>query len=268
MISRQKAPTYADLPHHADASILVNATPVGMYPHNGISPVSLNILPNLEAVLDLVYHPARTRLLLDAQEKQIPCLGGLTMLVEQAIRASELFTGSSLSEEIKQKTETTISRQTENLILIGMPGCGKTTVGKLLAEQTGKTFADADTLLQSRIGPFDRFFADHGESAFREAETALLAELGKQSGLVIATGGGCVTRAENRDLLRQNGIIIRLLRDPDKLPVEGRPLSVQYGVEALSQQREPLYCAFADMTADNNGTPEETVQIILNRRMP
>jgi len=268
MISRSGADNYANLDRHDDAAILVNATPVGMYPNSGEAPVDLELLPHLEAVLDLVYNPVRTRLILDAERRQIPCLSGLTMLVAQAVRASELFTDTAISAETVAAVQDEIARQTENLVLIGMPGSGKTTVGKLLAAQTGKRFVDADEELEKRIGSIPAFFAAHGESAFRKEETALLAQLGQQSGLVLATGGGCVTRTENRDLLRQNGTVICLLRDLNKLPSDRRPMSQQHGVEALYRQRKPLYEFFADFSVDNNGSPEQTVQTILNRRIP
>lgn len=268
MISRSGADNYANLDRHADAAILVNATPVGMYPNSGETPVDLKLLPHLEAVLDLVYNPVRTRLILDAEQRRIPCLSGLTMLVAQAVRASELFTGTAVSPETMAAVQNEIARQMENLVLIGMPGSGKTTVGRLLAEQTGKRFVDADEELEKRIGSIPAFFAAHGEAAFRNEETALLAQLGQRSGLVLATGGGCVTSDENRDLLRQNGTVICLLRDLNKLPSDGRPMSQQHGVEALYRQRKPLYEFFADFSVDNNGSPEQTVQTILNRRTP
>ena len=264
VISRSGPVTYADLIHHGDAQILVNATPVGMYPENGTCLVDLDLLPRLEAVLDLVYNPVRTRLILEAQARNIPCDSGLYMLVGQAVRACELWTGREIPAETLETVWKTVGSSMENLILIGMPGSGKSTVGRLLAQALGRPFVDADAELVKRIGDIPAFFAAHGEDAFRRAETAVLAELGKLSGHVIATGGGCVTRPENYDLLHQNGRLIRLQRDPEQLPAEGRPVTQRDGIAALYAQRKPLYAQFTDLAADNNGSLNETVENLIN----
>ena len=266
VISRFGEDNYENLSNHADAAILVNTTPVGMYPDVGVSPVNLDALPQLRAVLDLIYNPVRTRLILDAEARGIPCQSGLYMLAGQAVRASALWTGQEISTETLDRVWNTVGSSMENLILIGMPGSGKSTIGAQLAERLGRTFVDADTEIVKRIGDIPAFFAAHGEAAFRQVETQVLAELGKQSALVIATGGGCVTRPENYDLLHQNGRLIWLRRDPDKLPVSGRPVSQRDGVEALYEQRKPLYERFADVSVDNNGEIRETIAQILQVR--
>ena len=264
VISRSGANNYTNLECHADARLLVNTTPVGMYPNNGESPVDLGRLPALEAVLDIVYNPARTRLILDAQLRGIPCESGLFMLVGQAVRAAELFTGTVIPPEKMETVWKQIDAEMKNIVLIGMPGCGKSSAGQLLAERTGRTLVDSDTEIERRIGmPIPQYFSEFGEAAFRSVETQVLAELGKGSGQIIATGGGCVTRAENYELLHQNGTIVWLQRDPAKLPVDGRPLSQQEGVAALYQKRLPLYRQFADAAVDNHGTLDETVAQIL-----
>lgn len=263
VISRSGPDNYENLDRHRDAAILVNTTPVGMYPKNGETPVDLARLPHLEAVLDVVYNPARTRLILDAQARGIPCESGLYMLVGQAARASELWTGREVPPEQLEQVWRAVGASMENLILIGMPGSGKSTVGQALAQALGRPFVDADTELTRRIGPIPDFFAAHGEAAFRREETKILAELGARSGLVLATGGGCVTVAENYDLLHQNGSILWLRRDLDKLPTDGRPVSQRDGVAAIYQRRKPLYERFADRIVDNNGPVEETVEQIL-----
>ena len=263
VISRSGENNYENLSRHADAELLVNTTPVGMYPGNGESPVDLNGLPNLKLVLDVIYNPARTRLILDAEAKGIPCRSGLLMLVAQAARACELWTKRGISAEKMENVRKTIGFSMENMVLIGMPGSGKSTVGKFLAAETGRKFVDSDEELVKRIGDIPTFFAQKGEEAFRREETAVLAELGKQSGLVIATGGGVVTRKENYPHLHQNGKIFWLLRDLEKLPADGRPLSQKEGVQALYEKRKSLYEAFADAIVDNNGSLHDTCGTIL-----
>ena len=226
VLSRHGAEDYTSLPRHSDAVLVVNATPVGMYPNNGQRLIDLDALPGCRCVLDLVYNPLRTRLILDAEERGIRCEGGLSMLVGQGARACERFTGEIVPESRWEQILCKLEREAENLILIGMPGCGKSTVGQLLAQKLNRPFFDADEELVKRFGcDIPTFFAREGEAAFREKESEMLAELGKRSGCVIATGGGCVTRAENYALLHQNGVIVWLRRDLAALPTEGRPIS-------------------------------------------
>ena len=263
-VSRQGEVDYVNLYEHDDAVLLVNATPVGMYPHNGECPVELPRLPRLRCVLDLIYNPARTALLLEAERLGLRCEGGLPMLVEQARRAAELFRHRELPAYCTEEILCKLSAEMQNLILIGMPGCGKTTVGRALAAALHRPFADADELLEQRLGcSCADFLRRAGEDAFRRAETAVLAELGKRSGCVIATGGGCVTREENYPLLHQNGRILRLRRDLSRLAVDGRPLSAATDLATLSARREPHYRRFSDGEIDNNGTVAQTVAAIL-----
>ena len=253
------------LSRHADAVLLVNATPVGMYPNNGERLVDLSLLPNCRCVLDLVYNPARTRLLLDAEERGIACENGLAMLVAQAKRAAELFTGTAIPASRCEEILCKLNAERQNLILIGMPGCGKSAVGRLLAEQLRRPFYDADAEIEKDLGcDIPTFFARSGEAAFRAAETKVLERLGRESGCVIATGGGCVTREENYPLLHQNGKIVWLRRPLDRLPKDGRPISQSTDLSALYEARKPLYERFCDVAADNCGTPEETAAAILN----
>lgn len=264
VFSRHDALPYSRLAEHSDAVLAVNATPVGMYPHNGERLVDLDLLPRLRCVLDLIYNPARTRLLLDAEARGLRCEGGLPMLVAQARRAAEHFTGAQIPDARCEEILHRLTRETQNLVLIGMPGCGKTTVGKLLASRLGRPFFDADAELLSKLGcDIPTFFASRGEAAFREAETAVLAALGSRSGCVIATGGGCVTRPENYPLLHQNGVLLWLERSLDRLPTDGRPVSQSTSPEALYAARQPLYARFADHRISNNGTPDAAVQQIM-----
>ena len=264
VISRSGENNYTNIELHCDAAILVNTTPVGMYPACGESPLDLARLPRLEAVLDLIYNPARTQILLQAMDRGIPCLGGMTMLVEQARAAAERFTGEDVNPSAGEKVLSLLNREKQNLILIGMPGCGKSTIGRILAKKTGRRFLDADKCIEERIGmSIPEFFAREGEDAFRRIETEVLRDLGKESGLVIATGGGCVTRAENRDSLHQNGRIFFLRRDLSLLPTKGRPISQANPLEELYRVRLPLYLSFADAEIENMAAPERCADRIL-----
>ena len=263
IISRSGENSYQNLHRHADAAVIVNTTPVGMYPNTGVSPVDLTIFPHLEGVLDVIYNPARTQLLLDAQERGVQQENGLWMLVAQAKEAAEHFGGTMLEDAIIENVYNTLSDQMQNIVLIGMPGCGKSTVGKALADILGRSFVDADAKIVQLAGkPIPRIFAEDGEEVFREYETRVLAELGKQSCLVIATGGGCVTRQWNYPLLHQNSRILWLKRDLASLATDGRPLSQANKLTQMYEVRRPLYEAFADCAVDNNGPLEETIRAI------
>ena len=255
VLSRRGEQNYSTLAAHADATLVVNATPVGMYPNNGARLIDLDLLPQCRCVLDLIYNPARTRLLLDAEERKIRRENGLSMLVAQAKRAAELFTGKMIPDAVCTDILRTLEREMHNVILIGMPGCGKTSVGTLLAQRLGRPFFDADAEIERRLGcTIPAFFAREGENAFRAVETQVLAELGKRSGCVIATGGGCVTRPENYELLHQNGTLVWLRRDLSALPVDGRPISRSRALSELYREREPLYRRFADICVENDDT--------------
>ncbi len=265
-VSRTGENHYGNLHLHGDAAVIVNATPVGMYPNNGVSPVDLSLFPHLEGVLDLIYNPARTQLLLDAESRGLVTVNGLLMLVAQAKESAERFTGTKISDAVIGSILTQLKSQMENIILIGMPGSGKSTVGAILAKKTGKTFVDADAALEAAAGKtIPEIFASEGEGVFRALETKTLAELGKQSGLIIATGGGCVTREENFSLLHQNGTVFCLHRDLNKLPTDGRPLSQAATLSEMYRQRKPLYDRFADYPIDNNGSSEAAAAAILSR---
>ena len=267
VLSRRGESNYLTLPRHADARLVVNATPVGMYPNNGERLIDLSQLPQCRCVLELIYNPARTRLLLDAAARGIRCENGLSMLVAQAKRAAELFTGRDIPDAACTDILRRMEAQMHNLILVGMPGSGKTTVGSLLAVSLGRPFYDADGEIEKKLGcSIPAFFAQRGEAAFRAVETEVLAELGKRSGCVIATGGGCVTRGENYDLLHQNGEIIWLRRSLTELPVEGRPVSQSRSLPELYREREPAYRRFADLCVENEAAPEAAVEIIKELR--
>lgn len=263
VISRHGPDNYGNLSRHADAQVLINTTPVGMYPDCGLSPVSLDAFPRLEGVLDVVFNPLRTALLLQAMDRGLPCSCGLPMLVAQARRAAELFTGTAIPPSRAEEVLSSLTSELENIVLIGMPGCGKTTVGRALAERLGRAFVDLDEEIVRRAGrPIPDIFAREGEDAFRALETRAVREAGSRTGLVISTGGGVVTRKENRDPLRQNGVIVHLTRPLAALPTGGRPVSQSTDLAVLWQRRAPLYAAFADLTADNSGPLERTLEQI------
>ena len=264
IISRSGENNYTNLQLHADASVIVNTTPVGMYPNTGVAPVDLAAFPQLEGVLDMIYNPARTQLLLDAERLGLPHENGLWMLVAQAKEAAEYFTDTKMEDSLIESVYRKLSRQMQNIVLIGMPGCGKSTIGAMLAEKTGRTLMDADTEIIRLAGKsIPAIFAEEGESGFRAWETKALEQLGKQSGLIIATGGGCVTQSRNYPLLHQNSSILWLHRELDCLPTEGRPLSQKNNLADMFRVRKPLYEAFGDASIDNNGNPEDTVRAIL-----
>ena len=256
--------TPENLMRHTDTCLVINASPVGMYPNNRKAVVDLSRFPKCEAVLDIVYNPARTELILQAEALGITAVGGLSMLVAQAARGFEHFTSNTYEEGIIEAIINKICRDTQNIILVGMPSSGKSTVGALLAEKLSRSFFDADVEFKKMHGitPAEAINT-LGEPKFREMESATLAELGKISGAVIATGGGAVTREENYPSLHQNGIIVYLKRDLDKLSTEGRPLSQKKGLAELFEKRKAAYERFADITIENNGTPEETAVNLL-----
>ncbi len=264
VISRKGENNYENIGIHRDCSVIVNATPVGMYPNTGVSPVNLYMFPKLEGVLDLVYNPAKTKLLLDAEYRNLKTENGLWMLVAQAKESAQWFTGQEIPDDVIPDIHRLLKNQMENVILIGMPGCGKSTVGRLLAEKTGKTFMDADKCIEEAAGcTIPEIFAAQGEKGFRKTETQVLSELGKKSGLVIATGGGCVTRPENEPLLQQNGTVIWIERSIDALPVDGRPLSQTNNLADMYRIRKPMYQHFAQYTVSNDETPQKTADAIM-----
>ena len=259
VISRNGEDNYGNLSRHADTQVVVNTTPVGMYPRCGVAPVSLEAFPRLEGLLDVVYNPLRTALLMEAEARGIPCSCGLPMLVAQARRAAELFTGADIPDDRLEEVVSSLNAQMRNVVLIGMPGCGKSAVGRELARRMGRPFADLDKLIEEQAGrTIPEIFAQEGEAAFRSLESQVVREAGRETGRVVSTGGGVVTRRENRAPLRQNGVIVHLTRDLSLLSKKGRPVSQGTDLGELWAQRAPLYRAFADITVENSGTIQET----------
>lgn len=265
VVSRGGENDYCHLDRHTNAAIVVNATPVGMYPNVDASPVDLRLFQKLEGVLDVVYNPLRTRLLQQAEALGIPCAGGLTMLVWQAVRAREMFDGKPVPMEIANTAEITLRREVSNLVIIGMPGSGKTVVGTRCAKALGRTLIDTDVEIVKRAGKaVPQIFGEDGEAAFRALEAEVIAEYGKKCGFVLSTGGGAILREENRQNLRMNSVVVRMMRPLEQLTMEGRPLSK--GLEQLrhmEKERAPYYRECADYTVMNDHAIADCVQKVL-----
>ncbi len=252
-ISRTGENNYLNLDKHFDANIIVNTTPVGMYPSNLKSLLNLENFPDCKGVVDVIYNPNRTKLVLDAMKRNIPCAGGLDMLVAQAWSASGLFQGRELDPDSIPEAIKEVESEILNRILIGMPGAGKTYLGRKMAEHLGRDFVDMDEeMVKSQGMPIAEIFREKGENYFREQETILLREVCKRKGLVIATGGGVVKRPENFDIIRQNGTVIWVKRDLDKLETSGRPGLELVPVEILYDERKDAYKNWSDYFIDNN----------------
>lgn len=265
-LSRKTAPLYTDAPNYYEtAQIIINCTPIGMYPHNPASLIDIMQFSKLEGVVDLIYNPRRTVLLLQAEMMGIPHCDGLPFLVAQGVEAANHFQGESFGTKEIEQILRDMRREKENIILIGMPGVGKTTVGKAIGKKMGRTCIDVDQELAKEIGDISKYITEQGEVAFREKEAEMIAKLGTQTGIVISTGGGCVTVPKNFAHLRQNGRIYQLTQPVEKLSTSGRVLSGG-GIERLrelEETRTPMYESFAQCIVEHNRNAPETVAAIL-----
>ena len=269
VVSRERGKgdlVYGDLQKVAkDVEILIQTTPVGMFPHDEGTPVSLGDFPHLEALVDAVYHPLRTNLVATAQANGINAAGGLYMLVSQAAKSASLFHGTNYDEATVEEIYQALLKEKENLVLIGMPGSGKSTVGRLLAERLGRPFYDLDEEIERRTKKtIPTLFSEGGEALFRAEETDTVAELSKTTGAVIATGGGTPLSKENLVALRRNGSLWLLDRPLEELlPTESRPLAnSRAALEQLYSERMPYYRSICDQRIQIDGDPEETVQTL------
>ena len=252
VISRTGETTYDTLPRHYDAEILINTTPVGMYPSNGASAISLTPFQRLVGVIDVIYNPLETPILREARLRGIASTGGLYMLVAQAAVAAGHFCGDKPEKAEIDAVYKSILQQKANIVLLGMPGVGKSTVARALAAKTGREILDTDQMIETRAGmAIPEIFKTVGEAKFRDLECEAIAEAGKQSGKIIATGGGAVLREENLNPLTQNGRLYFLLRPLDTLARDNRPLSQNADLAQMYQTRLPLYLKFSDATVEN-----------------
>ena len=260
--------TYDQLKLHYDADLLVNATPVGMFPHAGVSPLSkeeLSAFTSLQCVIDLIYNPLRSQLLLDAESLGILSANGLKMLVAQAARASSLFLGQDVSGSQIENISHELHASKENIVLIGMPGVGKTSTGEALAKLLNYPWIDTDFLIKQKAHcEAATYLQTHGEAAFRHLEHEVIQEISSMSGSVISCGGGVVVTPSNYQLLRQNSKLVYLTRPFEELALAGRPLSQSIGIQKLAAERLPLYEAWADVTFSCLGSPDADAKGLLD----
>lgn len=263
VVSRSGENNYENISLHYDADIIINTTPVGMYPNNGERLIDLSKFTKCKKVLDMIYNPARTVLLLDAEKLGIDCSNGLPMLVAQAVKAAEVFTGKEIPLSKIDEVHDIILGNQKNLVLVGMPGCGKSTVAKLLSQKTGRECVDTDSLVELCGETIPQIFAKYGEDEFRNRETQAIKSVAKEQGKIIATGGGAILREENRIALRENSTVIFLNAPLETLATEGRPLSKDYETLCrMYEKRLPLYLETADLTVEVDPDPEVTVRRI------
>ncbi|MBO5313376.1 MAG: shikimate dehydrogenase [Clostridia bacterium] len=254
---------------HTDAQIIFNTSPVGMYPSNDGIPIDLEQFPKLEGVLDVVYNPIRTRLVLKAQSLGLKSEGGLYMLGAQAVYAYEHFMARKINEKLCDRVYKAVLQSKDNITLVGMPSSGKTTVGKELAKRTGKTFVDTDEEIVKRIGmDIPSYFEKHGENEFRKIESQVIAEVSKNNNQIIATGGGAILNPDNVIRLKQNGLVYFLDRDLELLcPTQDRPLSGnREAMKKRYEERYHIYCSCCDVRISANGTVEQVAGQILEER--
>lgn len=275
VVSRSGEVNYSNISELVETEIVINTTPVGMFPHADASPVDLTVFPRLKGVFDAVFNPLRTRLIEQAESLGVPVASGLLMLTAQAKAASILFRGGDYSEPSPAsevgaeilKVWREVTAELTNIVLIGMPSSGKTTVGTILAERLRRPLIDTDAETERRTGKtVPELFAEGGEENFRKEERLTVSECARGTGVIIATGGGAPMFPENRAALAGNGFVVLILRDTEKLDTTGRPLSRDLDtLKAMYKVRMPVYKAFADAEAVNNDTPSACAEFILEK---
>lgn len=262
-VSRNGEINYTNCYELVGVEVIINTTPVGTYPNNFERPVDLSKFKNLKAVFDVVYNPLKSSLVMQAEELSIPSLGGLYMLVSQAIGAECLWLEKEIASEVIDEVYLSLLKEKRNIVLEGMPSCGKSTIGKEIAKRLNRKFFDTDLLIEEKtFKKPSEIIKEKGEEYFREIESLVVKEVSKNSSSVIALGGGVPLREENRKALKQNGIIIYIKRDLSLLSINDRPISEKNGVENLYKKRKDIYREFADFTVENNGNIEIALQEI------
>ena len=257
VISRSGKNNYQNLKNHADAFAIVNTTPVGMFPNCDHNPVDLRMFPSLQAVIDVVYNPLKTRFVMQAEALGIKAVGGLPMLVRQAVYARCLWENCASNDFPEAKVLSALTLESQNIVMIGMPGCGKTTIGRMIAKKLERPFIDLDEWIIEKTGcSIERIFAEKGEAGFRQVEKEITAESSLLRGAVISTGGGTLLDAENSMRLKQNGYFIWIQRPIEALSSAGRPISQKTGLQLLWEQRKPIYESVCDATVKNEDTLE------------
>lgn len=265
VVSRSGENNYENLSKHYDAQVIYNATPVGMFPNNGNRLIDLSKFENLEFVYDLIYNPLKTQLMIDAEELNIPHCNGLMMLVSQAFKTAEIFTGEKLDFELNDKIYKNLMNEQKNIVLVGMPGCGKSTIGKLVAEKLGRKFIDTDEEIVKKDGRIiPDIFKENGEQFFRDVETEVIKDFGKQLSQVISTGGGSILRKENRNALSQNATVVYLKRDLYSFDFGDRPLlKSKEDIDRLYKERKPIYEEIADVESEVGADLDENVRRVI-----
>ena len=269
--AREGAITYTEMyARHADAEVVINTTPVGMHPNIFDKAIELERFPCLSGVIDAVYNPLRTPIILDAKERGIPAEGGLYMLVAQAVRASEIFTDTKYGYGELERVYRKIMSDKENIVLIGMPGCGKSTVGSLVSQMLGRELVDTDRLIEKKAGKdIPTIFREDGEAVFRKLEAELIRECASKNGVVIATGGGSVLLADSLDALRENGRIYFIDRPLERLvPTNDRPLSsTSEDITRRYEERYGIYTSVADVAVNADCSPNAVAEKIIKEFM-
>ncbi len=264
LVSRSGEINYRNCYEKKDVQVVINTTPVGMFPNNLEKVISLSEFPNLEGVLDCVYNPLKTALVLEAESLNVPASGGLYMLVGQAFGSQKIWQNKEISLSLIDEAYNEVYKGKRNIVLSGMPSCGKSSIGKKVAEKLGMEFVDTDSVIEERAGrKISEIFSLHGEEYFRDLETEVIREVSKRSSTVISIGGGAPLREENRLALKQNGVVVYVKRDLSLLVTNDRPLSQREGVRALYEKRKDIYNAFADVSINNDNDIEDAVKEII-----
>lgn len=263
--SLDKKINYSNIYDYNFVDVIINTTPVGMYPNNLCELVDISRFKNLSGVVDVIYNPLKSKLLMKSKELQIPVSGGLPMLVAQAKASGEIFSGKKIDDLIIEKIIKKLCFKIYNIVLIGMPGCGKTSLSKILSDKLLKKFIDTDREIQKYFQEtISKIFEIHGEEKFRETEIEIIKKYGKENNLILSTGGGAVINKENYYSLKQNSRIYWIKRNLNKLDTKNRPLSKNLNeIKKIYQSRKLMYKNFSDKIILNNEKPEDAVQEIL-----